>query len=95
MTNKIFADKDWYLERPEPEETVHGILQPRAVNPGPGGRPALAYVLSQPGGELPVYSAQIESLLEDLAGLPITLRGKRVDMRAEGFGVELWIGEII
>jgi len=95
LAQRAFAGEAWYIERPEPEEQLTGILEPVTPPFGPAGRPALSFVLRRTGaGDLPVYAAGIESLLGALAGRPVSIRGKRIDFQRAGFAIELWIGEI-
>jgi hypothetical protein len=95
LSQRVFAGKTWYLERPEPEEQLAGILESVTPPSGPVGRPALSFVLRRTGaGDLPVYAAGIERVLGALAGRPVSIRGKRIDFQRAGFAIELWIGEI-
>lgn len=96
MTERVFADKGWYAERPELEESLSGILERVTPPSGPAGRPALSFVLRRSGAvDLPVYAAGIEGVLDGFAGRPVSIRGKRVDFERPGFATELWIGEIV
>jgi hypothetical protein len=92
---RVFAGKAWYVERPEPEELLAGILERVRPPSGPAGRPALSFVLRRAGaGDLPVYAAGVERVLGAFAGRPVSIRGKRVDFERAGFAIELWTGEI-
>ena len=51
-------------------------------------------MLATYGGKYPVYAAGREEKLTRLAGWRLRVRGKRVDLREEGFGEELWIGTV-
>ena len=94
MPQHVFANKEWYIERPEPEERLTGTLEPVTSPSGPAGRPALSYVLLTGAGKLPVYAAGVERLLGSLVGRPVIVLGKRIDFSPAGFVMELWIGEI-
>jgi hypothetical protein len=95
LAQRIFADKAWYLERPEPEEQFSGILEPVTPPSDPAGRPALSFILRNTRvGDLPVYAAGKERVLGEFAGRPILVCGKRIDFQRPGFEVELWVGEI-
>ncbi|MET0715978.1 MAG: hypothetical protein ABWY57_13790 [Mycetocola sp.] len=88
------ASSPWYSERPEPEETLRGILRRRGGGAGPGNRPGLVYELERPDGSaVPVYGPAAVEPLRSLVGQPVTLTGKLVDLGAEGFGVEVWIDD--
>ncbi len=90
----IYADETWYRERPEPEQTWQGTLQQRAVVDSPGGRPGLTFSLQTTEADLPVYAAGASDRLTRYVGTRVLITGKHVDLRAEGFGRELWIGTI-
>ena len=95
MGQRVFAGKAWYVERPEPEEQLAGILERLKPPSGPAGRPSLSFVLRRSGAaDLPVYAAGVERMLGAFAGRPVFIRGKRVDFERAGFGNELWTGEI-
>ena len=88
------ASSGWYSERPEPEVTLIGTLHHRVSGIGPGNRLGLAYELEQADGKLlPVYVPTADESLRPLIGHSTELTGKLVDLSAEGFGVELWIGD--
>jgi len=96
LSQCVFADQEWYVERQEKEEQFVGVLEPVAPPSGPAGRPALSFVLRRAGAEdLPVYSAGIERVLSALAGHRVSIQGKRIDFHRPGFEAELWIGEIV
>jgi len=96
LSQCVFADQEWYVERQEKEEQFVGFLEPVAPPSGPAGRPALSFVLRRAGAEdLPVYSAGIERVLSALAGHRVSIQGKRIDFHRAGFEAELWIGEIV
>jgi hypothetical protein len=90
---KVYADTDWYVARPEREEVWRGVLREHTAPLGPGTRGGLTYVLVTREGELQVYAPHAERLTRFL-GHRVSARGKLVDLRAEGFGRELWIGSI-
>lgn len=91
---RVFADEAWYRERSEPEQTWQGILQRRVADSGPGGRPGLTFLLQTADQDLPVYAAGVDHRLDPFVGARVTIAGKLVDLRSEGFGRELWIGVI-
>ncbi len=90
----IFAGQAWYLDRPEPEQVWTGVLEARQVAPGPNTRDALTYALVTAEGALPVYAAGVADVLGRYAGRPVQVTGRWVDLSAEGFGPELWIGSL-
>ncbi len=90
----IFGSTLWYHERPEPEEQLEGLLIEAPQATGSGERRTLGFVLATYGGKYPVYAAGREEKLTRLAGWRLRVRGKRVDLREEGFGEELWIGTV-
>lgn len=94
MAPDVYATTDWYRERAEAEEEWTGLLQAREPPAGPAERPALTFTLTTEAGELDIYAAHVDSILAPLAGLPVVVRGKVVDLRSEGHGVELWLGHI-
>jgi hypothetical protein len=88
------ASSAWYSERREPDVTLNGTLRRRVSGTGPGNRPGLAYELELADGKiLPVYGPTVHENLRPLIGHSTELTGKLVDLTAEGFGVELWIGD--
>ena len=89
----VHAATDWYHARPEAEQELVGVLRLRDRAAGPGGRPALRYELERPDGGAAVYDPHSSPVLAGLAGRPVVIRGKMVDL-GEGFGPELWIGAI-
>jgi hypothetical protein len=90
----IHATTDWYRARPEHEEAWRGQLHRRDALAGPSSRPALRYTLQTSLGPRPVYDPEASPILASLIGRLVAARGKLVDLTAEGFGQELWIGEI-
>jgi hypothetical protein len=95
MRQQLFAREAWYIDRPEPEEQLAGVLERMTPPGGPAGRAALSFVLRRAGdADLPVYAAGVEHALGALEGRSVSIRGKRVDFQNAGFAIELWIGEI-
>jgi hypothetical protein len=95
ISQRIFADEKWYLERTEQEEQFTGILESVTPPSGPAGRPALSFVLRRVEGcDLQVYAAGIENVLCALVGHQISIRGKLIHFNQVDFAIELWIGEI-
>lgn len=90
----IFADESWYRARPEREEEYTGTLRKVQPPSGPNSRSALRYTFQTGSQSLAVYAPSAIRQLDRAAGSRITARGKLVDLRSEGFGVELWIGSI-
>jgi hypothetical protein len=90
----IYGSTPWYRERPEPEELLEGLLIEAPPGTAPGERRPLGFVLATYGEKYPVYSADREEKLTRLAGWRLRVRGKRVDLSDEGFGEELWIGNV-
>ncbi|HET8678757.1 MAG TPA: hypothetical protein VFM39_01465 [bacterium] len=91
---EVFASRDWYRERPEPERAYSGKLHERRVPVGPGDRAGLDYVLISDTAEIPVYSAGASHLLQGFVGTMVRARGKLVDLTGEGSGKELWCATI-
>lgn len=91
---EVFAGMDWYRARPEPEEEYRGTLRRRDVVAGPATRTALRYTLLTETGPFAVYAPDNDQTLEPYVGHPVVVRAKLVNLTAEGFGVELWIGAI-
>jgi hypothetical protein len=91
---QIYAGADWYRDRPEPEREWRGVLRERHVSAGPAARPALAFELVTNEGTLPIYAAGVEPQLAPFVGLKVVVRGKRVDLTSEGYGMELWISAL-
>ena len=89
----IFANENWYRERPEPEQEQTGVLERRKPATGPNSRSALRYNFRAGKRSLAVYAPGADRLGR-LVGMPITALGKVVDLRSEGFGVEFWIASI-
>jgi hypothetical protein len=91
---QIYAGDDWYRARPEPEEAWRGVLRERDTPTGPATRTSLRYTLVAGGEGVPVYAAQEMDQLAPFVGHEVAVHGKLVDLSAEGFGKELWIGSI-
>jgi hypothetical protein len=94
LVGDIYASTSWYRERPEPEELLEGLLIEAPPATGSGEQRALGFVLVTFGAKYPVYAAGREEKLTRLAGWRLRVRAKRVDLREEGFGEELWIGTV-
>ena len=92
-TIEVYAAMEWYRARPEPEEEFRGTLRRREVVAGPMSRAALRYTLDTEAGPLAVYAPEPDRL-EPYVGQRVVVRAKLVDLTAEGYGPELWIGSI-
>ena len=91
---KIFADKAWYLERKEADENLRGILRESPVREGPNTRD-MPFELVVGEEKLSVYVSGIDAgILEPFVNREVEIIGKRIDQRAEGFGIEVWIASI-
>lgn len=91
---RIFADEAFYRERPEPEETLRGILHAVEARPGPDTREH-PLELETEGRRYGVYVAGVDPrVLSPFVGRTVEVTGKRVDLRSEGFDVEIWIGTL-
>ncbi len=93
-TPRVYADNDWYEERPEEELEWKGVLRRRELVVGPDNRTALTYALVTSDGELDVYAAGAEAILAPLEHLRVVARGKLVDLSGEGHGSELWLASV-
>lgn len=91
---EVYADKDWYAARPDPEKTWRGVLWRREVPAGPSARTALTFALATGDRHLPVYAANAEHLLAEFVGRRVVAVGKLVDLSPEGYGEELWLGSL-
>jgi hypothetical protein len=91
---KVFADERWYLGDPTPESTWKGVLRAKCDPQGPASRPANAFVLFTDRGTLDVYAPLRQEDFASLLGAEIVVQGKLVDLTAEGFGSELWVGQM-
>jgi hypothetical protein len=95
VMTEIFAGTDWYRARPEPEMEWRGVIRHRDVVIGPASRTSVTYTLiTNDQKHYPVYAANAEGQLVPYAGRAVIVRAKLVDLRAEGFGEELWIASI-
>jgi hypothetical protein len=90
----IYEGAEWYRARPEPEEAWRGVLRERDIPTGPATRTSVRYTLVAGEERIPVYAAQAMDQLAFFVGHEVAVRGKLVDLSAEGFGKELWIGSI-
>jgi hypothetical protein len=90
----VYAQADWYRERPEREAEWRGVLRRRDVPVGPATRSALAFVFVAEGREVDVYAASAERSLEPFVDRRVVARGKIVDLSGEGYGMELWLASI-
>lgn len=90
---RIFAGKAFYLERPEPEESFRGILRRAEVREGPDTRD-LPFRLEVGDERLSVYTSGFDETLQTLVDREVEAIGKRIDLRHEGFGVEIWLATI-
>jgi hypothetical protein len=91
---QIFGGEPWYRSGAEPERTWQGTLRRRDVVTGPNTRTALRYALATDTLTIPVYGPQSTDRLEPFVDARVLVRGKLVDLSAEGFGTELWPGSI-
>lgn len=90
----LYAYKSFYRERPEPEETLLGILRESSVRTGPNTRD-MPYKLETDQGSLNVYVTGVDvARLKPLSGQTVRVIGKRIDQTAEGFGIEIWIASV-
>ena len=88
----VFANSTWYRECTEKEKIFQGVLLKNTTVQGPAGRPGLGFILRLENKNFPVYSANIDQVLNLYLGKNVSVRAKRVDFKNEGFGVEIWIG---
>jgi hypothetical protein len=91
---EVYAKAKWYLMQPDVEEEFQGTLQRREVAAGPATRTALRYTLVTDAESLAVYAPNSLEKLEPFVGRRVVVRGKLVDLGAEGSRPELWIGSI-
>jgi hypothetical protein len=91
---QVFAEKSFYLERPEPEEILIGVLQLAHVREGPNTRD-MPFRLVVGADKLKVYVAGLDvETLRPYVGHEVEVVGKRIDQRIEGYGIEIWIATI-
>jgi hypothetical protein len=91
---EIYAQADWYLERPEHEVEMRGMLQRRKVPLGPNTRSAVSFMLIENEREIPVYAATMEQRLTPFVGRRVLATGKLVDLSSEGYSTEFWPASI-
>lgn len=91
----VFAEKSFYLRRPEPEELFIGVFQLAPVQEGPNTRD-MPFKLVVGTDMLNVYVAGFDiETLSPYVGHEVEVVGKRIDQRKEGYGIEIWIATII
>lgn len=90
----VYAKADWFRARPEPEKIWQGTLYSRDSPVGPNTRNALKFTLRCGKNDIPVYAAGVEEKLASFLGKRISVKGKLVDLRAEGHGKEIWIASL-
>lgn len=92
---RIFANAPFYLERSEAEEPLHGVLRRARVREGPDTRD-MPFELVTGDGSFAVYvsNAEVEKMLRPFVDREVEIIGKRISLRDEGFGVEVWIATI-
>lgn len=92
---QVFSAKSFYLERPEPEESLIGVFQLAPVREGPNTRD-MPFKLVVGTDKLSVYVAGFDvETLRPYVGHEVEVVGKRIDQRKEGYGIEIWIATII
>ena len=90
----IFAGEPFYLEAEPPEQLFTGTLRRRDIVQGPGTR-RHAYRLISADRELDLYATSYAARrLAPWIGRRVRIQGKLIDLSKEGFGLELWVGEI-
>ena len=83
-----------YISSSEAEEILHGVLRWSEVREGPNTRD-MSFRMIVDADELGVYvSGFDQEKLRPFVDHPVKVVGKRVDLRPEGYGVEIWIGSI-
>lgn len=91
---QVFSGKTFYLERPEPEEVIIGVLQVASVRGGPNTRD-MPFKLVVGQNEYSVYVAGFGyDVLRPYVGYEVEVVGKRIDQRTEGYGIEIWIATV-
>lgn len=91
---QIFAEKSFYLERPETEEVLIGVFQLAHVREGPNTRD-MPFRLVVGTNKLNVYVAGLDvETLRPYVGHEIKVIGKRIEQHKEGYGTEIWIATI-
>lgn len=87
---RLFADRQFYVNRPEPEEVFEGYLRAAPVITGPDTRDMPIHI-ELPDETLPVYALDASAeLLRPLVDRRVRMLGKRVDLGPEGGVIELW-----
>ena len=85
----------FYQERAEPEETFHGVLRRQKVRVGPNTRGMPLRLSEEKGEQLAVYVSGFDlEALRPFVERRVEIVGKRIDLRSEGYGVEVWIATI-
>ena len=89
----VFASQPWYLQEPAPEQEFSGLLE---AIPASHAASALQRSAFYRLGERTVYTGTARPpALEGLAGQPVVIRGKAVELRLEGALVrEIWPGSL-
>lgn len=91
----VFAGKAFYRERSEPEERLRGVLRRVPVRTGPDTRDMPLRLTTDAGEKLAVYVSGFDlAALGPFVDRRVEIVGKRIDQRAEGYDVEVWIGTI-
>lgn len=91
---QIFAEKSFYLERPEPEEVLIGVFQLAHVKEGPNTRD-MPFKLVVGTNKLNVYVAGLDvETFRPYVDHEVEVIGKRIDQHIEGYGIEIWIATI-
>lgn len=91
---RVYADEEFYKTRPEPEESIEGVVERNWQVLGPATRP-LPFKLRGRKEEWFMYAMDdAEVLLQTFLDKEVEVCAKKVDLRKEGFGLELWIGAI-
>ncbi len=91
---RVYADEKFYKTRPEPEESIKGVVETNWQVLGPATRP-LPFKLRGQKGEWFIYAVgSPEELLRAFLEKEVEVCAKKVDLSQEGFDLELWIGAI-
>jgi hypothetical protein len=86
----LHGGRSFYEERPEAEEVFVGWLREAPVVTGPDTRD-LPLALEMEGESLPIYAlAKAAERLRPLLESRVRMVGKRIDLREEGGGIEIW-----
>ena len=90
----VFSQESFYRQRSEPEEVLVGILQAAPVREGPNTRD-MPFKLVVGTETYSVYVAGFDhAALLPFVGCTVKVIGKRIDQRAEGYGIEIWIATL-